>query len=272
MAACREHPDAVLIDDYRAGDLICSTCGLVVGDRVVNIEWRPPANDNTRTDPPCYAKYPRVRLSSAPDPMLIRVASEIGNMAHRAHLPSCITDRASFIYKQMYNQNALKGRSVGLIAAACLYIACRQEDVPRTFKEICAISFEPKKDIGRCFKLILKTIETRVTNLSTSDFMSRLCNHLDLPMPLQRAATCIAQRAVQLDAVPGRSPISVAAAAIYMTSQASANKKSQRQIGDFAGVADVTIRQAYKLMICRATELFPSNFKFVTPIEQLPVA
>jgi hypothetical protein len=31
--ACRYHPDAELIEDYRAGDIICSQCGLVVGDR-----------------------------------------------------------------------------------------------------------------------------------------------------------------------------------------------------------------------------------------------
>ena len=36
---------------------------------------------------------------------------------------------------------------------------------------------------------------------------------------VQRAATHIARRAVDKDIVPGRSPISVAAAAIYMASQ-----------------------------------------------------
>ncbi|KFM69993.1 Transcription initiation factor IIB, partial [Stegodyphus mimosarum] len=30
---CPYHPDAALIEDYRAGDMICPECGLVVGDR-----------------------------------------------------------------------------------------------------------------------------------------------------------------------------------------------------------------------------------------------
>lgn len=42
------------------------------------------------------------------------------------------------------------------------------------------------------------------------------------------------------------------------------------EIGDIAGVADVTIRQSYKLMYPRAAELFPQDFKFFTPIENLP--
>lgn len=30
---CTEHPDAPLVEDYHAGDMICPECGLVVGDR-----------------------------------------------------------------------------------------------------------------------------------------------------------------------------------------------------------------------------------------------
>ena len=39
---CPNHPDAHLVEDYRAGDMICSECGLVVGDRVIDVgsEWR----------------------------------------------------------------------------------------------------------------------------------------------------------------------------------------------------------------------------------------
>ena len=70
--------------------------------------------------------------------------------------------------------------------------------------------------------------------------------------------------------MPGRSPISVAAASIYMASQASEDKRTQREIADIAGVADVTIRQSYKLMLPRAGQLFPQDFRFVTPIELLP--
>ena len=33
MIQCPDHPYAPLIDDCRAGDQICSECGLVVGDR-----------------------------------------------------------------------------------------------------------------------------------------------------------------------------------------------------------------------------------------------
>ena len=209
------------------------------------------------------------RVTSS-DRTLLNAFRTIMNMADRINLPKTIVDRANQLFKMVSDGKNLKGRSNDAIAAACLYIACRQEGVPRTFKEIVAVSTVSKKEIGRCFKLILKAHDTSVDLITTGDFMSRFCGTLSLSRDVQKAATCIAKKAVDLDIVPGRSPISVAAAAIYMASQASDDKRTQREIADIAGVADVTIRQSYKLMLPRAAELFPADFKFTTPIEALP--
>ena len=35
-----------------------------------------------------------------------------------------------------------------------------------------------KKEIGRCFKLILKALDTTVDMITTGDFMSRFCANL----------------------------------------------------------------------------------------------
>lgn len=234
------------------------------------------------------SRYQNRRTMSSSDRALVNAFKEIGGMADRINLPRTIVDRANNLFKQVHDSKNLKGRSNDAIASACLYIACRQEGVPRTFKEICAVSKISKKEIGRCFKLILKALDTSVDLITTGDFMSRFCSNLGLPNMVQRAATHIAGKAVELDIVPGRSPISVAAAAIYMASQvtsfaiskfqintiiyfqASEDKRSQKEIGDIAGAADVTIRQSYKLMYPHAAQLFPPDFKFATAIEQLP--
>merc|ERR1719410_2461024 len=281
--------------------MICTECGLVVGDRVIDVgsEWRTFSNDkdskdrsrvgdvenrllsgsdlstmmgpsSSGADTGEYAKYNNRRQINATDRALIASFREISSMADRINLPGNIVDKAKANFKEVYESKSLKGRSNDAIAAACLYIACRQESVPRTFKEIVAVSTVSKKEIGRCFKLILKAHDTSVDLITTGDFMSRFCGTLSLSREVQKAATCIAKKAVDLDIVPGRSPISVAAAAIYMASQASDDKRTQREIADIAGVADVTIRQSYKLMLPRAAELFPPDFRFITPIENLP--
>ena len=300
---CPIHPNTPLVEDYRAGDMICPECGLVVGDRVVDVgsEWRTFSNEKSTSDPsrvgasenPLLSgadlstlisrsnhenaydesgnpRYQNRRHMSSSDRTLVNAFREINNMADRINLPRTIVDRANVLFKQVHDGKSLKGRSNDAIASACLYIACRQEGVPRTFKEICAVSKVMKREIGRCFKLILKALETNVDLITSGDFMSRFCANLGLSSAVQRASTLIAKRAVELDIVPGRSPISVAAAAIYMASQASQEKRTPREIGDIAGVAEVTIRQSYRLMIPRAAELFPADFNFHTPIDQLP--
>lgn len=43
------------------------------------------------------------------------------------------------------------------------------------------------------------------------------------------------------------------------------------EIGDIAGVAEVTITKSYKLMRPRAAELFPEGFGFATSVDALPL-
>jgi transcription initiation factor TFIIB len=300
---CPHHPEAILVEDYHAGDMICPECGLVVGDRVIDVgsEWRTFSNEKDTKDASRVGAaenslleggdlstmitmgtgdssfdangrplYRNRKTVSSSDRALSNAFREISTMADRLNLPRMIVDRANVLFKQVHEGKSMKGRSNDAIASACLYLACRQEQVPRTFKEICAVSKISKKEIGRVFKLILKTLETSVELITTGDFMSRFCSNLQLSNAIQKAATHIARKAVDQDLVPGRSPISVAAAAIYMASQASEDKKSAKDIGDIAGVAEVTIRQSYKLMYPKASKLFPEDFKFHTPIEHLP--
>jgi transcription initiation factor TFIIIB Brf1 subunit/transcription initiation factor TFIIB len=66
-------------------------------------------------------------------------------MCDRINLPKTITDRANTLFKMVHDGRNLKGRANEAIASACLYIACRQEGVPRTFKEIVAVSTVSKK-------------------------------------------------------------------------------------------------------------------------------
>jgi transcription initiation factor TFIIB len=194
----------------------------------------------------------------------------ITNMCDRINLPDNIKQRSQELFKTVHEGRSLKGRANEAIASACLYIACRQEGVPRTFKEIVAISTINKKEIGRCFKLILNAHQTEVEIITTGDFMHRFCATLGLSKNAQKAATYVAKQAVDLDIVPGRSPISVAATAIYMASHASNDKRSQGDIAETAGVAAVTIKQVYKLMLPRAAELFPVDFEFSIPIDRFP--
>jgi len=204
------------------------------------------------------------------DRQLISAFKIIGEMCERIHLAKSIKDQADLVYTKALETKQLKGKNSEAVAAACLYIACRKEGVPRTFKEICAVSRVGKKEIGRCYKLIIRALETNLELITSADYMSRFCGNLNLPTYIQTAATHIARKAADDQLVAGRSPISIAAAAIYMASQASDDKRGAKEIGDVAGVAEVTIRQSYKLMYPKALDLFPADYRYYNRIPDLP--
>lgn len=60
---CESHPYAPLIEDHRAGDMVCTECGLVVGDRIIDVssEWRTFANSEKESTDMC-------RVGAAMDP------------------------------------------------------------------------------------------------------------------------------------------------------------------------------------------------------------
>jgi len=308
---CNYHPGAPLIEDHRAGDQICSECGLVVGDRVIDVssEWRSfsnasgdgkedrsrvgaaentllgssdlttligPATGRASFDGMGNALYNNNRRPggssvASSERALINAFRSLSNMADRINLPKTILDRASLLFKKVNDGGRLRGRPNEAVTAACLYISCRQEGVPRTFKEIVAVSTVNKRDIGRCFKIILKWHEdTKVGLVDSGDFMSRFCGLLGLSREIQRAATCIAKKTSDLELAEGRSPVSVTAAAIYMATQASHDPRVHAEISAITGVAESTLKQCYKLMLPRASKLFPENFAFVKPVDRLP--
>ena len=147
---------------------------------------------------------------------------------------------------------------------ACLYISCRQEGCPRTFKEICAINEEVNKTkIQRYFKKIINLINANLRQIRTDDFMARFCGKLSLSRSILKISNCIAIKAFERCYVLGRCPISVAAAAIFLATQWSNEKRTRKEVSNVTGVVEPTIKQVYNLMIPHIEELFPQNFKFI---------
>ncbi|EMS56891.1 Transcription initiation factor IIB [Triticum urartu] len=194
-------------------------------------------------------------------------------------------DRANEIYKKVEDLKSIRGRNQDAILAACLYIACRQEDRPRTVKEICSVANgATKKEIGRAKEFIVKQLEVEMGQsmemgtIHAGDFLRRFCSTLGMNNTAVKAAQEAVQRSEELDI--RRSPISIAAAVIYMITQLSEDKKPlkglnadpsrhllspcachcRRDISLATGVAEGTIRNSYKDLHPYAARLIPNSY------------
>ncbi|CAH1762382.1 3777_t:CDS:1 [Entrophospora sp. SA101] len=274
-----KNPVPNIVEEFANGDLVCGDCGLILGDRIIDTrsEWRTFANDEG--DDPS-------RVGAAANPLLegsqldtvisrrdggsgtardlnrvhgranavkgeknlIQAYKEIAAMSDAMDLPKVIADVAKQLYRRAEEEKLLRGKSTESIIAACIFIACRKQNVPRTFKEIHAKTRVPKKDIGRCFKILTGTFETNVPTMVSEDLMSRFCSMLRLKMKTEKAALELTTRTKELGTLAGKSPVSVAAACIYMASCLYQQPKSPKDVAEVTGVSEATIKNSYKLL------------------------
>lgn len=89
-------------------------------------------------------------------------------------------------------------------------------------------------------------VETTAT--SAKDLCTRYCSQLRLDNRITMLAEELAAKTQNIGSLAGRSPLSVAAACIYMASYLMGDGKPAKDIAPTAGVSDGTIRTSYKLI------------------------
>ncbi|ORX72613.1 cyclin-like protein [Linderina pennispora] len=244
---CR-NPTPNIVEEFASGDLVCGDCGLVLGDRIIDTrsEWRTFANDEG--DDPSRRGAGTAGQGLARDlnrihgrstaqrheRNLVQAYKEISALCDAYDLPKVIGDVAKQLYKKVEDENLQRGKNNDAIIAACIFLACRQEGVPRTFKEICALT-------------------KGVT--SSDDLILRFCSNLTLDMETQRIAELLSQKAKDMDKIAGKSPVSIASACIYMASHLTANPKDAKAISSIAGVGEATIKTTYKILYANRKQL-----------------
>lgn len=186
--------------------------------------------------------------------------SRISQMCEAYSLPKMVQDSAKQAFKLSHEDKKLKGKSMESLMAAAIFFACRHSGVARTFKEMWVLTKVPKKEIGRTFKIMEKllldlgikpaqaTEEGQLSQTTAADLMRRFCSHLGLSSQVTRAAECIAKRSKDEGTLAGRSPTSIAAAAIYFAAGLFGEGLSASKIADTAGVSDGTIKTSYKFL------------------------
>ena len=276
-----------IIEDYKAGYNVCANCGCVVGDRIIDegSEWRnfsdSNAPDQSRVgaatnpllDVTTYdtiiskdrnigVSLSRTQMRSSmrgPEQALINGFGLISALCDRANMTKTICERAKLNFKAVEEKKIAKCKNNKGTIAACIYMACRQENCSRTFKEISVLTSVPRKDIWRACKLIYPHLEKFVA-VSVTDIVARFCSNLDLDHQAERLATEIAKNVQKLDILTGKSTDSIAASIVYLvTNVFPHHRPKQRYISMKINVSDVTIKNVYKELIAHRDEIIPPD-------------
>ena len=193
----------------------------------------------------------RIRVSDATERNLAFALSEISKIANNLNLPKNILETASVIYRKAVKERLIRGRSIQGVTAAAIYVACRQCGLARTLDEISQASTVNKKEVGRSYRFLIKELNYFIPPLKPSQYITKFSNQLTMQGKVEEIAHKILATAKELKLTSGRGPTGIAAAASYIASVLTGERKTQREIAEIAQVTEVTIRNRYKELVER---------------------
>ncbi|MFH0848455.1 MAG: transcription initiation factor IIB [archaeon] len=188
----------------------------------------------------------RMRLGSSMDRNLSQAMAELDRLADQLHIPSSIKEIGALIYRKSLNEGLVRGRSIAAIVAASLYAACRQSNVPRTLKDIASASRIRKKDIARCYRLLLRALTIRMPIADPIRSIPKIAASANIPPNIQSRAIEIVNEAKLGKVHVGKDPMGFAAAALYLACLDGGHNATQRSLAEAANVTEVTVRNRYK--------------------------
>jgi len=190
----------------------------------------------------------RIRVSDATERNLAFALSEISKIANTLSLPKNIVETASVIYRKAVKKRLIRGRSIQGVTAAAIYVACRQCGLARTLEEIAQASSIHKKEVGRSYRFLVKELDYFIPPLKPSQYIAKFSNQLTIQGKVEEIAHKILGAAKELKLTSGRGPTGIAAAASYIASVLTGERKTQREIAE---ITEVTIRNRYKELVER---------------------
>ncbi|MGD2201625.1 MAG: transcription initiation factor IIB [Candidatus Bathyarchaeota archaeon] len=188
----------------------------------------------------------RSKVSGSTERNLAYALSELTKVAYKLNLPRNVLETASVIYRQVVRKRLVRGRSIQGVSAAAIYMACRQCKVVRSLEEVAEAAHITKKEGGRNYRFLLRKLNTRIPPVNPKSYVSKFVSQLTLSGETENLAKLILEQAIELRLTNGRGPAGMAAAAIYIASTLTGERRTQGVIAEGAHVTEVTIRNRYK--------------------------
>jgi transcription initiation factor TFIIB len=116
----------------------------------------------------------------------------------------------------------------------------------RTVKDIAATSNLKRKDIARCYRLLILELDIKIPVADPMKSITRVANKLRISQKAKYQALNIMEEVVHKKISAGKDPNSIAATVLYVSSLKNDERILQRDVAAASGVTEVTIRNRLK--------------------------
>lgn len=187
----------------------------------------------------------RFRTKSARERNLKHALAEIDRMASALGVPKADRETASVIYRRALKDGLVQGRSIEGVATAALYAAVRMGTTPRSLDEVTSVSRVDRGEIARTYRYVLRELNLEIGPTDPAQFIPRLASALDISDETEHRACELLEAAKAKHLHSGKSPVGLAAAAVYAAGLLTNDHVTQADVGEVANISEVTIRHRY---------------------------
>ncbi len=187
----------------------------------------------------------RFRTRDSKERNLKQALGEIDRMASALGLPDTVRETASVIYRRALDEDLLPGRSIEGVATASLYAAARQAGTPRSLDEIDAVSRVERAEIARTYRYVVRELNLEIQPADPEQYVPRFASELEISDEAEMRARELLRSAKDSGVHSGKSPVGMAAAAVYAAALLTNEQVTQSEVGEVASVSEVTIRNRY---------------------------
>ena len=172
--------------------------------------------------------------------------SELNRLKDKLAISDAVMEKSAYIYRKALDKGLVRGRSISALIASALYAACRDTATPRNLKDIEIAANIKRKDIARCYRLLVKELSLKMPVTDSIQCVARIASKIAIGEKSKRYAIKVLKKAQEKEVSAGKDPMGLAAAALYLSCVKNGEDKTQRDIAEAANVTEVTIRNRYK--------------------------
>jgi len=187
----------------------------------------------------------RFRTRDSKERNLKQALGEIDRMASALGLPDNVRETASVIYRRALDEDLLPGRSIEGVSTSCVYAAARMAGVPRSLDEIAEVSRVEKDEVARTYRYVVRELKLEVKPADPEQYVPRFASSLELSEESEMRAKQLLKNAKEKGVHSGKSPVGLAAAAVYAAALLTNEKTTQAAVSEVADISEVTIRNRY---------------------------
>lgn len=283
--SCSDCGSKTLIERYREGTIVCASCGLVVDTiidsgsevRSFNVDERaarertggPVTNlradlglstqiGNTNRDAMGGRISGKIRdrmrrlkwlnsRTSKSEIRNLRVAlRELKRLSAALQLSQETSSTASMYYRKALKAKLIRGRSINSMVAAAVYMAARKHDFAIVIKDLEEVSATSRKVIARCMRVYMQELNIKPQPTSPNSMLDRLASKLEITSQTRKEALSILREVRNQRLDMGKSPMSIAAAAIYLACLRTGERRTQQMVAEAALTTPVTLRNRFR--------------------------